>query len=86
MLCVFVCLRKSVCCCCKIPFFSLAGMKMVEKEIFVCFFVLFAFFFRCFFSQIKQEERRISLYCFIVSSFPNENDDDDDTTTDFVSF
>ena len=68
----------------KFLFFSLAGMKMVEKEIFVCFFVLFAFV--SFRIKSNNEERRISFYYFIVSSFPNENDDDDDTTTDFVSF
>ena len=43
----------------KFLFFSCGCMKMVEKEIFVCFFVLFAFFFRCFFShQIKQRRKK----------------------------
>ena len=52
---------------------------------FVCFFLLFFFVVSFHIKQIKQRRRRISLYCFIVSSFPNENDDDDDTT-DFESF
>ena len=61
-------------------------MKMVEKEIFVCFFLLFfCLFLFNFTSNQTEEEEGFRYYCFIVSSFPNENDDDDDTT-DFESF
>ena len=60
--------------------------------------VKFLFFFSCrhengrerdfcllFFSLFLFASNQKDSYCFIVSSFPNENDDDD-TTTDFESF
>ena len=46
----------------KFLFFSLAGMKMVEKEIFVCFFVLFAFFFVVSFRKSNKKKKDVMLF------------------------
>ena len=64
---------------------------MVEKEIFVCFFVLFAFFcffFVCFFSHQHQTEEEEGFRYTIVSSFLHFQTRMTTTTihTDFESF